>query len=156
MALVKLCGAYTWTEAARLLDLHGVNGARFANGMVTALMHGGQADVFAARLHEVAESLEAARHRVDFAARRRALTDFRGIPWPEWSRRCAQAGLHPGRPGGRNRYGAAWLWCHLTLGDHRFAPALPTGPHDTVRVMYWRFINVELVRFRGLLEGLCG
>jgi hypothetical protein len=153
MALVKLCGTYTWTEAARLLDLHGVNGARFANGMVVALTRGGQADVFAARLHEVAEWLEADLHRVDFAARRRALSDFREIPWPEWSSLCAQAGLHPGRLGGRNRYGAAWLWCHLTLGDHHFAPALHAGPRDTVREVYRRFINVEFPKFQAVLTG---
>jgi len=151
MALVKLCGAYTWPEAARLLELHGVNGAHFANGMVSALIHGGCTDVFAARLYEVAEWLEVDPDRVDFAARRRTLRDFREIPWPEWSCLCAQAGLHQGKPGGRNRYGAAWLWCQLTLGDHHFAPALHAGPRDTVREVYRRFINVELPTFKAVL-----
>ena len=151
MALAKLCGAYTWNEAARLLDLHGVNGARLANSMVEALTHGGQADVFAARLHEIAAWLEGDSRRVDFGARRRALGDVREIPWLEWDRLCAQAGLRPGRPGGRNRYGAAWLWCHLTLGDHRFAPALQAGHRDAVREVYRRFVKAELPRFKALL-----
>lgn len=151
MALVKLCGAYTWAEAARLLDLHGVNGTRFANGMVAALTHGGQADVFAARLHEVAGWLEDDTPWIDFRARRRTLTDFREIPWPEWERLCARADLHPGKPGGRNRYAAAWLWCHLTLGDHRFAPALHAGRTVSVREVYRRFVMSELPRFKALL-----
>jgi hypothetical protein len=151
MALVKLCGAFTWHEAAQHLALHGVNGATSANGMLTALKRGERAEVFARRLHEVASSLENESLRVDFGARRRALSDFREIPWPEWSRLCVGASLHPGKLGGRNRYGAAWLWCHLTLGDHRFAPALQAGPQEAVREVYRRFIKFELPRFKTLL-----
>jgi len=151
MALVKLCGAYTWNEAARLLDLHGVNGAGCANGMVDALQHGGQADAFAARLHEVAHWLEESTLRIDFRARRQALRTFREIPWYEWKDRCVRAGLHPGMLGGRNRYGAAWLWCHLTSGDHRFAPALQGGRMVSVREVYRRFLKVELPKYQTLL-----
>ena len=69
-----------------------------------------------------------------------ALSDFTEIVWEDWRTICSKAGIHVGKKGGRNRYAAVWLWCHLTEGDFRLSPALHSQDSENCRDVYARFL----------------
>lgn len=127
MALVKLLG-HTWAEAARELDLP-KSMDRFSNRVVTLLNQQGFYDRFAVELHRWAAQLSEKPRKIDYAAVRRILENFRDIPMEDWKRVCSAAEVGVGNPGGRSRYAAAWLWAELTGGDWRRAPALQSKEH---------------------------
>ena len=82
----------------------------------------GTAEEFAERLHTLAAELSDNPNRIDYGWRRRTLANFEGTEWLTWRMLCQRADVSPGIPGGRQRYAAVWVWCHLTGGDYRLAP----------------------------------
>lgn len=122
MALLHVAGEDTWISAARLLGLP-ARRCRWAARAMSAQRKAGTDSLFEARLRELARGMAADPKRVNCGDRRRALSDFTVIGTDDWSR------LPAGTPTGINtpelrRFGAAWIWCRFTGGDHRLAPGL--------------------------------
>lgn len=124
MSLIKLCGDFTWLQAAELLGLPTGRAKSIANRAVVLLNLRGQRKAFGKRLHALANRLSEAPEKIDYQWRRAQLHSLTEIPWVQWNMLCDESGVTPGLRGGRNRYAAAWLWASLTSGDWTLAPAL--------------------------------
>lgn len=123
MALVKLCGQYSWAESARQLKL--TENSEFTSGCgLEALRETGALREFAKALREVAQRLSNDPDRIDYASRRDVLSSLIEIPYEHWITICHDAGINSGRAGIRNMYAAIWLWAVLTGSEWRFAPGL--------------------------------
>lgn len=154
MALVKLAHACTWDEAAVAIGLTDCSGSTLACAVVARLGRAGTADRFSDRLSSLAALLHADDELIDYGARRRALQDFVDIAPYDWQLICSRAGVRLGKQGGRQRFAAAWLWCELTGGDCRLAPALRGGIAGSTQDSYRRFLarnlddlKPELIRY---------
>lgn len=123
MALVKLCGQYSWAESARQLKL--TESSEFTSGCgLEALRETGTLREFAKALREVAQRLSSDPNRIDYASRRDVLSNLIEIPYEHWAAMCHEAGINPGYVGKRNMYAAIWLWAALTGSEWKFAPGL--------------------------------
>ena len=139
MALVRLCGQYTWIEAAAELEIPVNSGDAMANRAVGVLRAAGAYESFAKELHRVAARLSAQPARTDYERRRDILCHFTDIPQESWEDICDKAGVGVGKSGGRSRYAGAWLWAELTGGDWRLAPSLADGRQSSRRAVFQRF-----------------
>lgn len=148
MALVKLVRRCTWDEAAVALGLSDCTGSVLACALVSRLTRAGTADLFATRLEALARRLDTGEALTNYGARRRALAEFVDIEALDWRNICASAASRPGKPGGRRRFAAAWLWVYLTEGDHRLAPALQAQDASSERDCYRRFVMRDLPGLR--------
>lgn len=148
MSLIKLVHGCSWDSAAKSLALPASQSAVLAGALFGRLSRAGNFELFVARLHDTAAWLEALPTRVDFAARRQALAGFSDLDEGDWRELCARSGVHPGKLGARRRFAAAWLWCELTGGDSRLAPALAVGNVQAGRDCYRRFLARDLARVR--------
>jgi hypothetical protein len=123
MALVKLCGEYSWAQSARQLKL--TEDSEFTSGCgLEALRQTGALRDFAKALREVAQRLSSDPNKIDYASRRAALSSFIEIPYEVWAAMCREVGINPGRIGSRNKYVAIWVWAALTGSEWKFAPGL--------------------------------
>ncbi|MFP5317960.1 MAG: TniQ family protein [Acidimicrobiia bacterium] len=139
LTLAKLAGDVTWAAARAHLDLE-VRGTKGQIGWARGdLRQLGNTDVFLSRIVHVADALGAADHRVDYAERRQALADLRSWPEDDCLAIVVEAGLprfvHPRRC----RNVATWLWCELTSGDYRRAPAFRDGFTNADQNSYMKF-----------------
>jgi hypothetical protein len=148
LALVRLCEGTTWRQAARALDLPEQRAEALARECATRIRQAGHEDAFVAGLRLVAEWARS-RPIVDYAHRREALRTLITIEAETWASLCDLAGVSLGKPN-RRRYAAAWVWCELTEGDYRLAPALAecnrvasTGPRPASQ--YRRYVKAENV-----------
>jgi len=123
MALVKLCGEYSWAESARQLKL--TENSEFTSGCgLQALRQTDRLKEFGKALREVAQRLSNDPNKIDYASRRDILSTLIEIPYELWTAMCREAGISPGRIGIRNMYAAIWLWAALTESEWKFAPGL--------------------------------
>jgi hypothetical protein len=136
MSLVKLCGHYTWGDAARLLGLPVHHGIKLANRCVGCLADEKTKQQFSRVLHTVAKNLSKRPDKIDYGQRRKAFAGLRDIPREDWLSLCRQAQITPGHPGRRSRYAATWLWSYLTDGDWTLAPALEGENTINAREVY--------------------
>lgn len=144
MALVRLCGASTWADAAESLQLPANSNKSLANRVVNVLRKANTYDQFAGELHRVAADLDRQSHRIDYGSLRRALAAFTDFPQEDWERICNSANVHPGKPGARSRYATAWLWAELTCGDWTLAPGLADRNVLSQRGVFRRFRKTAL------------
>jgi hypothetical protein len=153
MALVWMVRPRPWEEAASALGLpqQAVNGAfAYAGSLRSRQLE----STFAERLKSVAEWAQR-QPPVDYAVRRLALAGLDGISEDDWRRICASAGVGRGKPA-RRRYAAIWLWCEVTGGDYRLAPAMSAWRAERSRAtvgnpltMYRRYIRDDPFRAIG-------
>jgi hypothetical protein len=123
MALVKLCGECSWAQSARQLKL--TEHSEFTSGSgLDALRQTGRLKEFGKALREVAQRLSNDPNKIDYAARRKALSALNEIPYESWTAMCHETGISPGGIGIRNMYAAIWLWATLTASEWKFAPGL--------------------------------
>jgi hypothetical protein len=133
MALVKLCGGYSWAQATAQLDLpeHFI----YASGDgLKALRQTGTLQEFAEALRDVARRLSNDPNKIDYSMRRKVLSTLIEIPEEPWSKMCHEAGIPPCcHVGLRRKYAAAWLWGTLTGGEWFLAPGLVGEKPSNVR-----------------------
>jgi hypothetical protein len=164
MALVKLVGSHTWKEAATELGLPEDRSKATANNALLGLNRRGAADLFGARLHELAQRLSSDSDLVDYGLRRRLFADYSEVEPEAWARMCREARVIRGKPGCRSGAASAWLWCLLTGGDLRLAPWYRQNSTQAGRAVYRNFVGQALGRLREplteyaerLLEGAIG
>ena len=144
MALVRLTGPHTWKQAAEALDLPPREGYGMANKVVSTLNSTRDADLFHSRLRELAAQIAGDPGRINYGVRRRALSGLTEIGREEWKGVCRDAGVPPGKRGGKSRYAATWLWSRLTEGDYRRSPGLRAKDGEAEREMYRRFVKQDL------------
>lgn len=144
MWLVKAIVNCTWEEAAEGLGLPPRRSRDMVTKVVKLLNATGKADLFDARVREVAARVADDPTRTDFGARRRTLADLADIERGEWEAICREAGVNPGNRGGRSCYAATWIWCHLTGGDYRLSPWLSKKYSMSKRDCYRRFVKENL------------
>ncbi|MEV0259248.1 TniQ family protein [Streptomyces sp. NPDC050732] len=121
LALARLAGAASWTEAATVLGMDERKAARAADTLVQRIT---DPDAFWTAARTAAERMQE-RGLTNYAARRAALCDLREIP-----HRDLAPVFHPlGRDvtWQSQRHAAAWVWQHFTNGDVREAPAYVLG-----------------------------
>ncbi len=130
-----------------------------ANKVVSMLNSNNNADLFHSRLHELAVQIAVDSNRINYGARRRALASLTEIGREDWKGICRDAGVPPGKRGGKSRYAAAWLWSHLTEGDYRLSPGFKEKDGEAEREMYRRFVKTDLSKLRDVLvrygDSLC-
>lgn len=136
MSFVKLCGNYSWGEAAELLDLPQRQCIKMANRCVGFLVDETVKKQFARALHRLAHRLSIDQERIDHGERRTRFANLTDIPTEDWLHICARGGITPGHPGRRSRYAAVWLWSELTGGDWKLSPALKGENSENVREVY--------------------
>ena len=85
MALVKLCGPYTWDESVTALGLNGFMTSSNSIRIVGHLREHGHTVGFREALHALARRLEADDQKIDYRTRREAETmkRYRLVPYPE-------------------------------------------------------------------------
>lgn len=115
-----------------------------ANKVVSTLNGTRGADLFHLRLRELAGQIAGDPDRINYGIRRRALSGFTEIGREEWKGVCRDAGVLPGKRGGKSRYAATWLWSYLTEGDYRRSPGLREKDGEAEREMYRRFLKNDL------------
>ncbi|MEJ8814276.1 TniQ family protein [Variovorax ureilyticus] len=121
MVAVKLLGL-PWSRVIHALDLP--SSTRYlASDITVRLRRNGMYPEFALELCMWATSLSRSPDRIDYKARREALCRARDFSPARWRTLCQQAGVSRGRPHGRSRYAAAWMWADATSGDWRQSPA---------------------------------
>jgi hypothetical protein len=137
MALVKLCGNYTWAQAADQLGLTAREGMKVASIGRVHLKEKNARNAFGEALQKLAKRLTDAPTGIDYAARRKTLSNFKVIPIERWSEICRAAGIPLRNSENRSKHAAAWLWAELTGSDWRRAPGIADAK-DTrpVRAVY--------------------
>jgi hypothetical protein len=151
MSLVKLCGCYTWGEAAVLLGLPVHHGIKLANRCVGCLADERTKQQFSRALHAVAKRLSGLPNKVDYGLRREAFAGLYDIPLIDWLSICQEAKITPGKLGRRSRYAATWLWSYMTDGDWTLAPALEGENTVCAREVYRSMSKKTLIDCRGAL-----
>jgi len=127
LTLVKIAGELSWREARVHLGLEG-RGTHGQIGWVRGVLRElGNTDIFLHRMGLVLNAVTRSQERVDYAERRYQLRDLFSRPEDEWRAICTEAGIWPASQERRRRNVAAWLWCHLTIGDYRRSPAFRDG-----------------------------
>jgi hypothetical protein len=142
MSLIRFRLGATWSECGRLLDLPERRAVSLARECTLRLQRARHQQAFAAALQAAADWVDA-QPLTDFAQRRSELEALTRIPIGDWKTICAAAQTPAGRPEGR-RYATAWLWCDLTGGDYRLAPALHThgaSSHQKPITRYTRWLK---------------
>jgi hypothetical protein len=134
-ALVKLCGNFSWAQAAAELRLPTESSVKMANRCMTILKKNGTKDLFARKLRKVSEGLSNDSNKIDYGARRKFLSTFTYISAKNWDGICRAGNIFPGYDS-RNRYAAVWLWAELTGGDWRLAPGIEEKNRDSFRDVY--------------------
>jgi hypothetical protein len=124
MGLVKICGDYTWAQAAELLELPISSASAMANRATCILTQQSMKKAFGRALHQAAQQFSSSPNKINYAERRKRFARLIDIPRAEWATLCAVAGIGPGVIGSRSRYATAWLWAELTGGDWTLAPGL--------------------------------
>lgn len=154
MALVKLCGTFSWAEAAAALGLPASSATGSANKLMGVIAALGRTGGFALALHRKAAELSASTERTDYAALRKQFSAFTEIDYDVWRDLAQLAGVLPGKRHGKNRLAAAWVWVRITGGDFRLSPALAgtQGPKLRQREQYARFLKNDFVRLAPALE----
>jgi len=130
MAAVKLLGL-PWSQVIHALDLP-TSTRYLVSDMAVRLRRAGTYPDFARELCSWATSLSHSPCRIDYKLRRDALRSVRDFSESTWRNLCRASGVPRGRPHGRSRYAAAWMWADATCGDWRSAPA-SRAPHSHVR-----------------------
>jgi hypothetical protein len=136
VSLVKLCGDFTWVQSAAHLGLPVEAAIGMANRCISVLEETGREEAFGKALREVATSLSKDVNKVDYGARRYALSTLTHIPVAPWLNICRAANINPGRLGRRNKFAAVWLWADLTGGDWRLAPGMEGENAESVRNIF--------------------
>lgn len=130
MAAVKLLGL-PWSQVIHALDLP--SSTRYlVSDIAVRLRRTGTYPDFARDLCWWATSLSHSPNRIDYKLRRDALRSVRDFSESTWRNLCGASGVPRGRPHGRSRYAAAWMWADATCGDWRSSPA-SRAPHSHVR-----------------------
>jgi TniQ len=122
MDLVRLCGNFGWIEAARELGVLPARAAGLASKAIGLLNNLDLYDTYLERLHATAACLETVDRPFNFGRRRRRFDDLMDFPFEEWRLEMQARDLHPGKPGGKNKWAAAHAWAMLTAGSPRRAP----------------------------------
>lgn len=107
-------------------DALGLNGRNVQAGVSAAIQRVRASDggeKLSSGLREFALDLSEEPHKIDYRARRTALSQFKDIPEVEWIEVCNRAGVGKGRVGVRSKQAAAWLWAELVQADARTSPA---------------------------------
>lgn len=151
MSLVKLCGDYTWGEAAGLLGLPKNSSIKLANRCVGFLDNDKAKQQYSCALHAIAKRLSEHSNKTDYGRRRKAFSDLCDIPPEHWLSICKQAQITPGQAGRRSRYAATWLWSYLTNGDWVLAPALNGENTVNAREVYRTMLKGVLISARSPL-----
>lgn len=156
MALVRLCGPYTWAQAADALSLPASHATGSANSAMGLLAAGGYDAAFRDALHGLAERLSGQPSRVDYRGRRERLAGLMTLSPDDWQAVGRNAGLEGIKDASRRRSAAAWVWAEVTGGDPRLSPALNTGDGNrrSRLEMYRRFSADDLPDLRMGLERL--
>ncbi|WP_102128369.1 TniQ family protein [Deinococcus planocerae] len=156
MALVRLCGPYTWAQAADALSLPASHATGVANRAMGLLAVGGHDAPFREALHALAQRLSLAPHRVNYRVRRERLATFHTLSTADWHTLAGSAGLLGVKDAARRRNAAAWVWAQVTSGDAGLSPALnQSGEHRASRMeMYRRFCQQDLPTLRAGLMSL--
>lgn len=142
MDLIRLCGEYGWIEAAQELGFLSHQARGSANKAIGLLNSLGRYDTYLTRLHDTAARLEAVKRPYDFGRRRLLHKDLEEFPFEDWQIAMRAIDLHPGHPGGKNKWAAAHAWALLTAGNPRRAPAfqkLGSPGYDNQLEIYYRF-----------------
>lgn len=132
MALVKLCRNCTWIQAASELGLNAREGMTVAGIGRVHLRENNARNAFGEALQNLAKRLTDSPPRIDYAARRKILSNLTSIPLELWSEMCHAAGITLRNSKNRSKHAAVWLWAELTGGDWRRAPGM-VGAEDTLR-----------------------
>jgi hypothetical protein len=135
VALVKLCGDYTWVQSAAKLDLSAEEANRMAYWCISILEETGGIAAFGKSLRKVATHLSNNPDKVDYGIRRDLLSTLTHIPPVPWSDICRLAKIAPDI-GRRDKRAAVWLWVDLTDGDWRMSPAIKAENNQRVRDPY--------------------
>jgi TniQ len=156
MALVRLCGPYTWVQAADALSLPASHATGSANSAMGLLAAGGHDAAFRDALHSLAERLSRQPSRVDYRGRRERLAGLMTLSRGDWQVVAKGAGIEGVKDTARRRSAAAWIWAQVTGGDPRLSPALNTGEGNrrSRMEMYRRFETHDLPVFRRELDAL--
>jgi len=146
MALVKLCGTYSWAESAAALGLADFRTRHNASRIITHLKRQGRIEAFQQVLHHLAARLSEQEAPTDYRARREALEQFYLVPISRWTVISSGAGFRDEQVERLRRNVAAWVWTQLTGSDHRLSPALSRDPErqTTVRKQYRKFERDDL------------
>ena len=141
MALVKLCGKYSWAESLAILDLAEFRTKHNSCRIITHLKKQERIETFQQALHHLAAQLSQQEAPTNYRARRRALEHFYVIPPDRWKVISSGAGFKEGEVERLRRNGAAWVWTQLTGGDYRLSPALSRDPErqTALRKQYRKF-----------------
>ncbi len=141
MALVKLCGKYSWAESMAALDLSDFRSKHNSSRIIKHLKTQGRIKAFQQALHKSAIRLSKQEHPINYRGRRRALEHFYFIPVARGEVIASGAGLRAGQLELLRRNGAAWVWTKLTVSDYRLSPALSRDPErQTIfRKQYQKF-----------------
>ena len=132
VALVKLCGNFTWAQSASELNLPTGAALKMASHCISILEETGTKAAFAENLRKVAMRLSKETNKIDYNARRNALSTLINIPKEHWNDICRAEDIYPGS-GSRNRCATVWLWAELTGGDWRLAPGVEEKNSESFR-----------------------
>ncbi|WP_168733458.1 TniQ family protein [Deinococcus sp. Arct2-2] len=154
MVLVQLVSTLDRVGAAQTLGLPPSHAAGLYNKAIGVVRSRGHTAAFDTQVRALASELSARVDRVDYRARRRALTEFRELTPQQW----AELGLPQGAgTPTQRRNAAAWVWSHLTLQDPKDSPALASrdsSQRESLREVYRRFRDGDLQRLRPALKRL--
>lgn len=129
LALVKLCGNYTWRQSAGQLGLTVQEGKIPVYRCTVELQKTKARNAFGLALHELAKRLSDAPKKIDYAARREVLANLKFIPLERWAEICQASDISPGVFVSRRKNAAVWLWAELTGGDWRLSPGIADTKH---------------------------
>ncbi|THF69956.1 hypothetical protein E7T06_09360 [Deinococcus sp. Arct2-2] len=157
MDLVRLCGDFGWIEAANELGFLPGQARGSANKAIGVLNSLGQYETYLTRLHATAATLESVGRPFDFGRRRQRYADLMDFPFDDWQLDMRALELHPGKPGGKNRWAAAHAWALLTAGHPRRAPVfqrLAYPAYENSLEVFYRFNRDHLVQLLPLIRTL--
>ncbi|MBZ9752496.1 TniQ family protein [Deinococcus sp. HMF7604] len=157
MDLVRLCGEYSWVEAARELGFLPGQATGSANKAVGLLNSRGVYSTYLERLHNVAAHLESVESPFNFGQCRRRFADLLAFPFEDWRLEMQARDLHPGKPGGKNKWAAAHAWALLTAGHPRRAPVfreLGEREYKNQLEIFYRFNRDHLDNLWPLIRAL--
>lgn len=157
MDLVRLCGEYGWIEAADELGFLPGQARGSANKAIGVLNSLGHYETYLTRLHDTAARLEAVERPYDFGRRRLQHSSLVDFPFEDWQLEMRAFDLHPGKPGGKNRWAAAHAWSLLTAGHPRRAPVfqrLGYPAYENMLEVFYRFNRDHLPHVMPLIRML--
>jgi hypothetical protein len=150
MAAVKLLG-FPWSQAICALDLPSSTRC-FASDITVRLRRTGMYPEFAQDLCTWATSWGRSPDRIDYKLRRNALRSVRDFSESTWRNLCREGGVPRGRPHGRSRYAAAWMWADATSGDWRKSPAAKASCSHIRRVKFQAMMKRLLPAMESVLR----